>query len=104
MAQPEIEIDEYDLRELRKSAKRKAGGTTVASRRKGEKVSVSPLDGRAQHKTNRDVQLNVGVREEIKEIVAQSRIKYGLPMCVFVEEAIEFYARKLDLETESEGR
>lgn len=94
-------IDQNDLRSLRKHAKglgRKASGHTVKSRREAEKPRRSALDGRSQRATGRSAQLNTTVRPEIKALVAEARPRWGMPICTFIENAIEQYARQLEIE------
>jgi hypothetical protein len=98
-------LDDNDLASLRaagKSVPRKAAGSTVASRSKREKAS-SPLDGRRLPTTRpAEVPLNVDVPPEVKELAVRARADFGLPMKVFVAQAIQRHWRALEIELQSQ--
>jgi hypothetical protein len=91
------DIDMNDLAALRKAAPRKTGGATVKSRAKAEK-RLNPNDGRRHRPTTTgpQEQLNVYVPPHVKQIVVQAKVRYGLTMKQFVEEAVEHYSRHLE--------
>jgi hypothetical protein len=80
-------IDHGDLQALLQQAPRHTQGTTVRSRRARERAPVKSSDGRRRKVTGRTKQFNVGVTEEVFELVADACARHDLTHREFAERA-----------------
>jgi hypothetical protein len=88
-------IDHGDLRALLEQAPRQAAGTTVRSRRARERPPVKSTDGRRRRSTGRTKQFNVGITEEVFEMIADTCQRYDLTNREFAERAFLHFIEAL---------
>jgi hypothetical protein len=88
-------LDHGDLRALLNQAPRQTAGTTVRSRRSRERAPLKSNDGRRRKTTNRTKQFNVGVTEEMFEMVSDLCERHDLTKAEFTERAFLLFAETL---------
>jgi hypothetical protein len=90
-----IKVNHNDLMALYDAHPRKTGGTTVRSRRAGEKRPLSSTDGRRQRPKKRDKQFNTNVTQEVWDLVEDLIERHDLTKAEFTERAFLHFAEAL---------